>query len=144
VQAFLSCIIFSVSDYRFYHPVEIRYMDLGTRQHVNNARYLSYLEDARIAYRRCLDLPGDVGVILADTHITYHKPIFLEDQITVGVRVARIGNKSITYLHAIVDPSSQKIYATAEVVIVTYDYEQDAAVPVPEEWRRLIAEYEEL
>lgn len=119
-------------------------MDLGTRQHVNNARYLSYLEDARIAYGRCLDLPGGVGVILADTHITYHRPIFLEDQIKVGVRVARIGNKSITYQHAIVDPSGQKIFATAEVVMVTYDYEHDAAVPVPEVWRRLIAEYEKL
>lgn len=119
-------------------------MDLGTRQHVNNARYLSYLEDARIAYRRCLDLPGEVGVIIADTHITYHRPIFLEDQIKVGVRVAQIGNKSLTFQHAIVDASGQTVYATAEVAMVAFDYERDASVPVPEEWHRLIGEFEEL
>lgn len=119
-------------------------MDLGPRQHVNNARYLSYLEDARIAYRRRLGLPGDVGVIIADTHIAYHVPIFLEDQIKVGVRVDRIGNKSLTFQHTIVDTSGEKVYAAAEVVMVAFDYEVDAAVPVPEEWRRLINEFEGL
>jgi len=119
-------------------------MDLGTRRHVNNARYLSYLEDARIAYRQRLELPGDMGVILADTHITYLTPIFLEDQIKVGVRVSRIGNKSLTFQHAIVDMAGEVTYATAEVVMVAYDYDQNATVLVPEEWRRLIATFEGL
>ena len=119
-------------------------MDLGTRQHVNNARYLSYLEDARIAYWRQLGLTRELGVIIADTHITYLAPIFLDDQIKVGVRVARIGNKSMTFQHEIVGRSGLPVYAAAEVVMVAYDYEQDAAIPVPEDWRRLITKFEGL
>ena len=119
-------------------------MDLGTRQHVNNARYLSYLEDARIAYWRQLGLSRELGVIIADIHITYLVQIFLDDQIKVGVRVTRIANKSMTFQHEIVGLSGAPVYAAVEVVMVAYDYETDAAVPVPEEWRRLIAEFEGL
>lgn len=117
-------------------------MDLGARQHVNNARYLSYLEEARIGYRRHLGLPLDFSVIIADTHITYHAPIFLKDRIKVGVRVVRIGNKSLTYRHEIVDLSGETVYASAEVVMVAYDYEKEATMPVPEEWRRRISQFE--
>ena len=132
-----------ISEFRFFFPVVIRYMDLGTREHVNNARYLSYLEDARIAYRKYINLPRDVGVILADTHISYQVPIFLEDQIKVGVRVSEIGNKSITFQHAIVDQAEKIVYATAEVVMVTFDYEVEKTIPVPESWRMAIHSFEE-
>ena len=40
---------------RFRVTVEIRYADLDPNEHVNHARYLIYLEEARLAYRRLLD-----------------------------------------------------------------------------------------
>ncbi len=119
-------------------------MDLGARQHVNNARYLSYLEEARIGYRKHLGLPLDFGVIIADTHITYHLPIFLEDEVKIGVRVVRIGNKSIIYQHEIVDAAGERVFATAEVVMVAYDYQREVTVPVSVEMRKMIAEFEGL
>jgi acyl-CoA thioester hydrolase len=131
-----------VSEYKFYHPVEIRYSDLGARQHVNNARYLSYVEDARIAYRKHLGLPDEVGVIIVSTNITYHLPIFLDDQIKVGVRVSNCGTTSIRFEHCIVDRDGEKFYTSAETVMVTYDYEQDRSVPVPESWREAITAFE--
>ena len=117
-------------------------MDLGARQHVNNARYLSYLEEARIGYRKHIGLPVDFGVILADNHITYHLPIFLDDQIKVGVRVVKIGNKSMTYQHEIVDLSGEKVFATAEVVMVGYDYSREETVPITTEIRKRISAFE--
>ena len=119
-------------------------MDLGARNHVNNARYLSYLEEAQIGYYEHLGLPLDFGVIIADTHITYYHPIFLEDEIKVGVRVARIGNKSILYQHEIISQSGELVFATAEVVMVTYDYERETTIPVPEPMRRKIEAFEGL
>lgn len=119
-------------------------MDLGARNHVNNARYLSYLEEARIGYRKHLGLPLDFGVIIADTHITYHHPIFLEDEIKVGVRVARIGNKSILYQHEIISQNAEVSYATAEVVMVSYDYERETTIPVPARMRQMIEAFEGL
>ena len=64
----------------FYHPIEVRYGDLDPQGHVNNAKYMTYMEQARVAYIRHLGLwPGgsflDLGIILADARITFRKPI---------------------------------------------------------------------
>lgn len=132
-----------VSEFKFYHPVKIRYSDLGARQHVNNARYLSYVEDARIAYRKHLGLSDEVGVIIVQMNITYHYPVFLDDEIKVGVRVSKLGNTSITFENNIVDQAGEKLFTSVETVMVTYDYDQDKSVPVPESWRVAIEAFEE-
>ena len=66
--------------FRYYHPIEVRYGDLDPQGHVNNARYLTYMEQARISYIQQLGLwQGDsfldVGVILADAQVTFKESI---------------------------------------------------------------------
>ncbi len=128
--------------FKFFHPMAIRYADLGPVQHVNNARYLSYMEDARIAYRKHVGLSEEASVIIVDVHITYHEPIFLEDEIKVGVRVAYCGNTSMTFQQVIVDLAGEKLYTSVETVMVAYDYQQDKPVPVPASWREKISALE--
>jgi hypothetical protein len=43
-------------DFHFYHPIEIRYGDLDPQGHVNNAAYLTYMEQARLKYYEHLGL----------------------------------------------------------------------------------------
>ncbi len=72
-----------MSDFNFYHPIEVRYGDLDPQGHVNNAKHLTYFEQARIAYMIELGLFTkdqsfmEIGVILADVHITYLAPCIL-------------------------------------------------------------------
>jgi len=134
--------VFDPKTFKFFHPTSIRYADLGPVQHVNNARYLSYMEDARIAYRKRVGLSDEASVIIVDVHITYHLPIFLEDQIKVGVRVSYCGNTSMTFQQVIVDAAGEKLYTSVETVMVAYDYEKDTSVPVPASWRETIAAFE--
>lgn len=135
--------VFDPKDFKFFYPVMVRYSDLGPARHVNNAHYLNYLEEARIAYRKHLGLQQEgVSVIILDTHITYHRPVFLEDEIKVGVRVAYLGNKSITFQHVIVSREGGKLFTSVEVVMVTYDYDADASVPVPVAWRKAMEAFE--
>jgi acyl-CoA thioester hydrolase len=129
--------------FKFFHPTAVRYADLGPVQHVNNARYLSYMEDARIAFRKHLGLSDEASVIILDVHITYHAPIFLGDEIKVGVRVSYCGNTSMTFQQVIVDSAGEKLYTSVETVMVAYDYKQDRSVPVPDSWREAIAAFEE-
>ena len=55
---------------RFRIETEIRYFDLDPNEHINHARYLIYLEEARLAFRRSLDrdfgLPENVIFPLAE------------------------------------------------------------------------------
>ncbi len=140
-----------MSDVRFYHPIEVRYGDLDPQGHVNNAKHLTYFEQARIAYLLNLGLFTkdqsfmEIGVILADVHITYLKPVYFGQKIKVGVRVAKMGNKSMTWEQNIVeDADSGREIAKGEVVMVTYDYRAEKTISIPQKWRKKIMEFEGL
>ncbi|HET9590863.1 MAG TPA: thioesterase family protein [Anaerolineales bacterium] len=139
-----------MAQYRFYHPIEVRYGDLDPQGHVNNAKHLTYFEQARVAYLIELGLFTkdqsfmEIGVILADVHITYFEPVYFGQNIKVGVHVAKLGNKSMTWKQNIVDVETGKEITTGEVVMVTYDYRQEKTISIPEEWRAKIEEFEGL
>jgi acyl-CoA thioester hydrolase len=139
-----------MSQFRFYHPIEVRYGDLDPQGHVNNAKHLTYFEQARIQYMIELGLFTKdqsfmkIGVILADVHITYFEPIYFGQNIKVGVHVASFGSKSMTWEQNIADEDTGKELAKGEVVIVTYDYKDEKTIPIPQEWREKITEFEGL
>ena len=139
-----------MSDFRFYHPVEVRYGDLDPQGHVNNAKHLTYFEQARVAYMIELGLFTkdqsfmDVGIILADAHIAYLAPIYFGQNIKVGVHVAKLGNKSMTWEQNIVDVGTGKELSKGEVVMVTYDYHAEKTIPIPQKWRKRIMQFEQL
>ena len=139
-----------MSDYHFFHPIEIRYGDLDPQGHVNNAKHLTYFEQARVAYMIELGLFSidqsfmESGIILADVHITYLAPIYFGQQIKVGVHVAKLGNKSMAWEQNIVDAKTGKEIAKGEVVMVTYNYREERTIPIPEDWRRKIIKFEGL
>ena len=137
-----------MSDFRFYYPIEVRYGDLDPQGHVNNAKHLTYFEQARVQYMIKLGLFTkdqafmEIGVILADVHITYFAPIYFGQNIKVGVHAAKIGNKSMRWEQNIVYADTEKELARGEVVIVTYDYRTEKTIPIPQEWRDRITAFE--
>jgi acyl-CoA thioester hydrolase len=136
-----------MSEYRFYHPIEVRYGDLDPQGHVNNARYLTYIEQARIAYVRELGLWDgksfqDIGIILAEAHVSYKAAILWGQSIRVGVRISRLGNKSFDWSYSIEDSETGIIHATAATIQVAYDYHTTETIPIPANWREIISDYE--
>ena len=139
-----------MTDFKFFHPTEVRYGDLDPQGHVNNAKHLTYFEQARIAYMIELGLFTkdqsfmEIGVILADVRITYLAPIYFGEHIKVGVHISKLGNKSMTWAQNIVDAKTGNKLATGEVVMVTYNYREERTIPIPDDWRRKIIEFEGL
>ncbi len=138
-----------MQEFRFYHPIEVRYGDLDPQGHVNNAKYLTYLETGRMAYVRHLGLLPDgsfldLGMILAAVQIDFREPILFGQPVRVGVRVESIGNKSMKMAHSIEDANDGRLLAAASCVLVAYDYHSNESVPVPDAWRKVINEYEGL
>ena len=102
-----------MTDYRFYHPIEVRYGDLDPQGHLNNAKYLTYMEQARIAYLQHLGLYTggsflDIGVIMADAHLQFIEPVLWGEIVQVGVKITRLGNKSLSVEQTFRDPEAQK------------------------------------
>jgi acyl-CoA thioester hydrolase len=74
--------------------IEIRWRDVDNYGHVNNAVYLTYIENARIAYLReglGLESLDDLLVIVAKVHIDFVSRASLGESLEVGTRVSRIG-----------------------------------------------------
>lgn len=136
-------------EFKFYHPIEVRYADLDPQGHVNNAKYLTYIEQARTQYVRRLGLwPGgsfmDFGIILADVQMTFKSPITFGQPVRVGARVTQIGNKSFRMEYCLEDAVDGKELASGSSVLVAFDYHSGKTVPVPEEWRKAITKFEGL
>lgn len=128
--------------------MEVRYGDLDPQGHLNNAKYLTYFEQARVHYLTELGLFSkdqsfmDIGVIIADIHIRYHLPVFWGLPIRVGVRTSRIGRKSLTFQQCIAADAGAPVYASGTVILVSYDYRGHATIPVPAAWREALLAYD--
>ena len=138
-----------MTDYKFFHPTEVRYGDLDPQGHVNNAKYLTYFEQARVYYFMKLGLFSkdqsfmEIGVIVADIHITYQSPTHYGDNIKTGAKVTKIGNKSMTVEQCVMDADG-KVMAKGEVILVTFDYKTMKTIPVPDDWNKKLNEFEGL
>jgi acyl-CoA thioester hydrolase len=128
----------------FSHHLEVRFRDCDPMGHVNNAVYLTYLEQARFAHWRALwgfggegPRTDEPGVILARAEIDYHRPARYGDQLEVRISVASIGRSSFTYEYEVIDQSSM-VVADARTVQVMYDYASGRPVPIPDGIRALL------
>lgn len=136
-----------MTDFHFTYPIDIRYSDIDAQWHVNNTRYATYIESARLAYLKHLGLWDEksflnLGVIVADVHIAYRKPLFLGQNAEVRTRIAKIGTKSLQFEFQIIDVGSGEVCATAETINVAYDFRRETSIAVPELWRERISEHE--
>ncbi|MCE2840208.1 MAG: acyl-CoA thioesterase [Bacteroidetes bacterium] len=152
--------------YEFFSPVHLRWADIDALQHVNNAVYLSYFEQARIDYFRalgCWDW-NKVGMILARTEVDYLRPLLIRDRAWVLTRTVHLGSKSFTMEYLIVRKASDwsadlrpcerntpgvvpqelmeqgplQSITKARSVLVAFDFESNQSVPVPEPYRDAI------
>jgi acyl-CoA thioester hydrolase len=137
-------------DFRFYHPMEVRYADIDAQGHLNNAKFLTFFEQARVHYLLHLGLFSkdqsfmDIGIILANVHIAFRAPVLWGTQVRVGVKTLRLGHKSLMVAQCLADGESGAILAEGEVVLVTYNYHSSQTVPIPGDWRSAIAKFEGL
>ena len=137
-----------IEKFRHKISVKVRFSDLDAMGHVNNASYLSYLEEARLAYyNHVLKMDADnldFNAVIARIEIDYIDQIRLGDNVEVYTRTAKIGNKSSDVEHLIVvaNNGNKKIAAKALTKLVSFDYRKNISVPVSEEAKKTIEEFE--
>lgn len=133
--------------FRHATTIQVRFADMDAMNHVNNAKYLTYIESARISYFREVlgkHMHAAPGFILAKASIDFILPIALHDEITVLTRCSRIGNKSFDLEYQIVrvNPQPQSVVAKAQTVLVGYDYQSLKTIQIPDEWKKKMEAYE--
>lgn len=118
------------------HRERVRFRDVDSLGHVNNAVFLTYLEEARIGY--LLPMGADAAnMILARVEIDFRAPLRTGDELEIGVRPVNVGSKSFELEYEV--RASGTVAAEAKTVIVSFDYETGRSVEVPQAWREALA-----
>ncbi len=135
---------------RFKHKtkIDVRFSDLDAMRHVNNATYLTFIEEARIAYFN--EVLGrdksslNYNAIVARIEIDYLQPINLGDKLEVLTRVLKMGNKSTDVENLIIiDRNGEQIAAASALTkLVAYDYKKLESIQIPGIIRDKIEAYE--
>jgi acyl-CoA thioester hydrolase len=132
--------------------IPIRFADTDAMGHVNNAKYLTYCETARIRYWTDVTgegfLPGSdeaESLILAQVRIAYRAQAFHGETVTVQTRAGRIGRSSFTLEHRLSagQPGvAGRLVAVAETVLVRFDYVTDTPIALDPELVEVIEAFE--
>lgn len=134
-------------DYRHRTTLQVRFRDTDAFGHVNNAVFSSYVELARIQYLLDVlqpDRPFDrLPLILARAELDFRSPIAFGEEVVVETRVDRIGRSSIGMTHRLTVTADDRLVADVQSVLVTYDYAAARPMPVPDDWRRRLGQFEE-
>ncbi|MDZ7730023.1 MAG: thioesterase family protein [Natrialbaceae archaeon] len=133
-----------MSDERVSTAVQIRFRDLDSLSHVNNAVYTTYLEEARIAYNKeVLDLtPGEYTFVIANVEISFTRPIEYGEEVEIFIEAVAIGETSWTSEYEVYGDG--ELAATGESTRVVLDPETMEPTRVPDDIRNAITEFEGL
>ncbi len=125
--------------------LDVRWGDVDSFGHVNNAVFLAYLEQCRSHWMDsvpCHWQEGDAGPVVANVNINYRRPIHWPERLEVTIRPESPGRSSIK-LHSEIrsvpqDKDAQATrYADAAVTLVWIDKASGESVPLPGSIREL-------
>ncbi len=133
----------------------VQWGEMDALRHVNNARYFTWYESARIAYfdRLRVAIPGvgatvgfgEVGPILASSSCDFLRPVTYPGVVRVGARVSEIGNSSLRMEYAVERTDApEDPCARGSSVIVLVRYATLEKVRVPDEMRAAIKALERM
>ena len=117
--------------------LSIRYRDLDTLNHVNNALFSTYFEEARIRFiRQVPELLDQIrqgfSFVLAHLEIDFVKPAEYPAELLIGSGIKELGNSSITSLQAIFHEGNKSLIAVAESSGVWFDLNKQRPARIPE------------
>lgn len=127
----------SGSEFRFHHPVTVRFRDIDIGGHAHHSEALMYFEEARWAYWREVLGRGsidDIDYVLAEARIRWHRRVLWPQTVRVGVRVSRVGRKHFE-LDYEVQGEDETLLVSGTTVQVMFDYERERSVRLPESLR---------
>lgn len=102
------------------YTINVRSYHIDAYGHVNNARYLEFLEDGRWAFFAHHQLPidKDLQLIVADIHIRYRRAAYLGDELYVSCHLQSYHRRKIVFRQDIHLASNHELLAQAEVMLI--------------------------
>ena len=133
------------ADYRYFQSVTTRWQDNDLFGHVNNVEYLSFFDTALTVFEMKhagIDLiNGSIRCVMAETSCRYHSSVSFPDALTVGLRVAHLGNSSFSYDLAVFREDEDIAAAEGRFVRVLVAMPGQRPIPIPADLRAALGAF---
>lgn len=125
--------------------INVRFRDIDSMGHVNNAVFFTYFEEGRKAFLHTLFNiiePEDYNFILAHISCDFLRPVKLVDSIRLQLWIGEIGGKRFNIKYSLVNSSDESlVYAKGQSVQVFFDYKKNRTVPISKFFMEKISDY---
>lgn len=121
--------------------IKVRGYHLDVYQHVNNARYLEFLEEARWAAGLENSesfhwmMARNIAFVVVNININYRRPALLGDLLTIRSSVQQLNGKSGVLSQIVTRESESDVVADALITFVCIDLKTQKALPLEGELR---------
>ncbi|WP_019121501.1 acyl-CoA thioesterase [Brevibacillus massiliensis] len=122
----------------------VRSTEVDMIGHLNNAKYLEYMEWGRVDWLRVAGLPLEevqtrgILPVMVNINVNFRKEVRLGEVIRVVTRPLSRGNKSFILRHELFDEAG-RIVCDADATMVMIDAKARKAADMPEEIARIFA-----
>ncbi|SDO00176.1 thioesterase-3 [Halomonas shengliensis] len=125
--------------------LRVRGYHLDGYGHVNNARYLEFLEEGRWAYFDARPelfarlQRGDIAFVAVNLNIDYCASAVAGDDLAIDSRLCELGSRSARMAQEIRRVADDALISRATITFVLLDVAANRAIPIEGELRTLLA-----
>lgn len=132
-----------MAEFEFSERDQVRYSDCDMHAHMNNARYLSFMEQGRIGFMRAVGLQPtsrkeSIPFLLVHASCDYRAPALLGDEIETAIHVAQFGRTSFTMVYRMTRRHDGAVLAEGKTVQVMFDYVTERPIPVTDDFKQQV------
>ena len=131
------------ASYAHFTELTTRWMDNDAYGHINNVTYYSFFDtavNAHLISAGCLDIQNSAIIgLVVETGCQFFKPIAFPDVVSVGLRVAKLGNSSVRYEIGIFLKGDESAAAEGHFVHVYTGRASGKPVPIPDKVRKALS-----
>jgi acyl-CoA thioester hydrolase len=117
----------------------VEWRDIDTAQHVNNATYFNYIEDAGIQVSNVYGWPlarsaaAGFAVIARHHHIEYRQPAVMDDELDIATWASATGRTNANRYYTIRRASDGELLVQAQTLWVWIDLQSRRPIRIPPE-----------
>ncbi|AZI50166.1 thioesterase-3 [Pantoea agglomerans] len=121
--------------------IKVRGYHLDVYQHVNNARYLEFLEEARWEWLEEVEAfhwlqEQKLAFVVVNININYRRPAVLGDVLTIDSEITQLNGKSGIIAQRVLLAGQETVVADAALTFVCIDLRTQKAVALEGELRQ--------
>jgi len=134
----------SRAPFKFSARTRVGFSDTDAQGVVYYGRYNPYFDLARVEYHRSLGLlhVRDGDFVMRANIVEYFAPARFDDELEIWARVSRLGRTSVTFAFAAYRVPDELLMVTSNQTVVHVDLAARQAIPIPDRYRQVVAEFE--